>query len=225
VLVNSPNNPSGAVYSAGLLERLGRMLAQAEERHGTSIYLVGDEPYARLVYDGLTYPYLYRFHRRSIVATSFSKDLSLPGERIGYIAVGPDCPDKGELVDALVFCNRVLGFVNAPALMQWVIRGILDASVDIGWYQRKRDYVYDQLTSMGYELVKPQGAFFAFPSSPIPDDVAFVRELLQWNVLVTPGTGFGRPGFVRISYCVEDRVLEGAMEGFREAARAHGLRG
>jgi aspartate aminotransferase len=225
VLVNSPNNPSGAVYSAGLLERLGRMLAQAEERHGTSIYLVGDEPYARLVYDGLTYSYLYRFHRRSIVATSFSKDLSLPGERIGYIAVGPDCPDKGELVDALVFCNRVLGFVNAPALMQWVIRGILDASVDIGWYQRKRDYVYDQLTSMGYELVKPQGAFFAFPSSPIPDDVAFVRELLQWNVLVTPGTGFGRPGFVRISYCVEDRVLEGAMEGFREAARAHGLRG
>ena len=137
----------------------------------------------------------------------------------------PDCPDKGELVDALVFCNRVLGFVNAPALMQWLVRGLLDASVDVAWYQRKRDYVYDQLTSMGYALVKPQGAFYAFPSSPIPEDVEFVQELLQWKVLVTPGTGFGRPGFVRISYCVEDRVLEGAMEGFRQAARAHGLRG
>jgi aspartate aminotransferase len=109
--------------------------------------------------------------------------------------------------------------------MQWVLRTILGASVDIAWYQRRRDYVYAQLTAMGYSLVKPQGAFYAFPTSPVPDDVAFVRELLQWNVLVTPGTGFGRPGYFRISYCVEDRVLEGAMEGFRRAAQAHGLRG
>ena len=223
VLVNSPNNPTGAVYPQALLAKLGEALARAEARHGTAIYLVGDEPYARILYDGLVYPYLYRFHHRSVVATSFSKDLSLPGERIGYAAVGPDCPDKGELVDALVFCNRVLGFVNAPALMQWLIKGLLGASVDIGWYESKRDYVYEELTGMGYDLVKPQGAFFAFPRSPIVDDVAFVQELLRWNVLVTPGTGFGRPGHFRVSYCVEDRVLEGAMEGFREAARAHGL--
>ena len=225
VLINSPNNPSGAVYSSQLLERLGRLLRQAEERHGSRIYLVSDEPYAHLLYDGLDYPHLYRFHPATVAATSFSKDLSLAGERIGYIAVGPGCPEAEELVDALIFCNRTLGFVNAPALMQRAIRAVLDASVDVDWYQRQRDTLCDRLAAIGYTLVKPQGAFFAFPRSPIADDVAFVQELLKWNVLVTPGSGFGRPGHFRVSYSVEERVLEGAMEGFSAAARAHGLKG
>jgi aspartate aminotransferase len=225
VLVNSPNNPSGAVYPAQCLQRLGETLTRAEARHGTRIYLVSDEPYARLIYDGLAYPYLYRFHPNTLAATSFSKDLSLPGERIGYIAMGPGCEEKKELMDALVFCHRVLGFVNAPALMQRAVRGVLDARVDVGPYQGKRDHLCSRLTAMGYSLVKPQGAFYAFPRSPIPDDVAFVQELLTWKVLVTPGTGFGTPGHFRIAYSVEDRVLEGAMEGFSRAARAHGLRG
>ena len=202
VLVNSPNNPSGALYPSELLARLGAVLARAEAEFGTSIYLISDEPYAQLTYDGLLTPPIFHAHARSILATSFSKNLALPGERIGYIAVNPECPDAGPLADALSYCNRVLGFVNAPALMQWLVRDALTASVDVGWYARKRDYLYDELTGMGYSMVKPQGAFYAFPASPNPDDVAFVHELLQWNVLVTPGTGFGSPGHFRISFCL-----------------------
>lgn len=221
VMVNSPNNPSGALYPADLLAQLGGLLAQAEAKFGSTIYLISDEPYAQLTYDGAVTPSIYDAHPRSIVATSFSKNLALPGERIGYIAVNPGCPDVGTLMDALTYCNRVLGFVNAPALMQWLVRDALTASVDMAWYQRKRDFLYNELTGMGYSMVKPQGAFYAFPAAPNPDDVAFVQELLQWNVLVTPGTGFGSPGFFRISFCLEDRVLEGAMHGFREAIAAY----
>ena len=223
VLVNSPNNPSGAVYPPSVLQGLADLLAQAEKRFNKQIYLIGDEPYARLIFDGLNYPYLYRFHRSTLVATSFSKDLSLPGERIGYVAVGPECPYVEEVVDALIFCNRVLGFVNAPALMQQAIKVVLEATVDVGWYQRRRDLVYANLSALGYQLVKPQGAFYAFPRSPKPDDVAFVQELLQWNVLVTPGSGFGCPGYFRISYSVEEQVLQGAMEGFSAAAKVYGI--
>lgn len=221
VLVNSPNNPSGALYPADLLAQLGGLLERAEAQFGSSIYLISDEPYAQLTYDGAVTPPIFNAHTRSILATSFSKNLALPGERIGYIAVNPGCPDAGTLVDALTYCNRVLGFVNAPALMQWLVRDALQASVDMSWYERKRDFLYNELTGMGYSMVKPQGAFYAFPASPNPDDVAFVRELLQWNVLVTPGTGFGSPGYFRISFCLEDRVLEGAMHGFREAIAAY----
>ncbi len=221
VLVNSPNNPSGAMYPAELLAKLGGLLSEAEERFGSSIYLISDEPYAQLTYDGAVTPPIYPAHHRSVVATSFSKNLALPGERIGYIAVNPGCPDAGPLVDALTYCNRVLGFVNAPALMQWLVRDALRANVDMAWYQRKRDFLYNELTGMGYSMVKPQGAFYAFPASPVPDDVAFVQELLKWNVLVTPGTGFGSPGFFRISFCLDDWVLEGAMHGFREAIAAY----
>jgi aspartate aminotransferase len=221
VLVNSPNNPSGAVYSAAVLERLGTLLAETEAKYNNAIYLVSDEPYAQIAYDGLVTPPIFPAHPRSVVATSFSKTLALPGERIGYIAVNPGCHDSSTLVDAFTYCNRVLGFVNAPALMQWMVRDALDVSVDVSWYEKKRDFLYKELTSMGYELVKPEGAFYAFPKSPIPDDVAFVNELLKWKVLVTPGTGFGSPGYFRISFCLEDWVLEGAMEGFREAIKAH----
>ena len=183
--------------------------------------MISDEPYSQLTYDGLVTPPIYTAHPRSLVATSFSKNLALPGERIGYIAINPACPEAEKLMDAFTYCNRVLGFVNAPSLMQWVVKELLDVSVDIGWYERKRDYLYRELTDMGYDLLKPAGAFYAFPKSPIPDDVAFVQELLKWNVLVTPGTGFGSPGFFRISFCLEDRVIEGAMEGFREAIKLH----
>ena len=221
ILVNSPNNPSGAVYSAALLKQLGNLMGETEAKHNSTIYLISDEPYAQLTYDGLVTPPIYNAHPRSIVATSFSKNLALPGERIGYIAANPTCPSVATLVDAFTYCNRVLGFVNAPALMQLLVKDALDESVDVGWYERKRDYLYKELTGIGYELVKPEGAFYAFPASPIPDDVAFVKELLKWNVLVTPGTGFGSPGYFRISFCLEDWVLEGAMEGFREAMKAH----
>jgi len=224
VLLNSPNNPSGAVYTSTTLAELGTLLRKYERKFNRRIYLISDEPYKQLIYDGTIFPIIYNFHEASIVATSFSKDLSLAGERIGYIAVNPELSTKNELLDAFVFCNRVLGFVNAPALMQRAIGGILGASVDLNWYKNQRDYLFDNLTQMGYEIVKPQGAFFAFPKSPIANDVEFVQELLGENILVTPGTGFGTPGYFRVSYSVNAEVLEGAMEGFFRIAKKYDLK-
>ena len=177
VLINTPNNPTGVLYSADLLDEMCDAIREAESEHGREIFLVSDEPYRRLLFDGLEYPHIFRRHERSIVATSHSKDLALPGERIGYIAVHPNYEDKAELMDGLVFCNRTLGFVNAPALMQHIVRALQSATVDIAEYQRKRDFLYDSLTEMGYDLVKPQGAFYMFPESPNPDDVEFVAGI------------------------------------------------
>ena len=221
VLINSPNNPTGVLYSAELLDEMCDAIRDAESEHGREIFLVSDEPYRRLLFDGLEYPHIFHHHERGIVATSHSKDLALPGERIGYIAVHPDYDDKTELMDGLVFCNRTLGFVNAPALMQHIVRALQSATVDIAEYQRKRDFLYGNLTEMGYNLVKPQGAFYMFPASPIPDDVEFVAELQERKVLVVPGRGFGLPGYFRISYCLDDQTVEGALPGFEAAIQAY----
>ena len=221
VLINSPNNPTGVLYSADVLDEICSLIREAEAEHGREIFLVSDEPYRRLLYDGLEYPHIFHHHRRSIVATSHSKDLALPGERIGYIATHPDYDDKSELADGLVFCNRTLGFVNAPALMQHIVRALQSVSVDIAEYQRKRDFLYDKLTQMGYNMVKPQGAFYMFPASPTPDDVEFVAALQEHKVLVVPGRGFGMPGYFRISYCLDDHTLEGALPGFEAAIEAY----
>jgi aspartate aminotransferase len=223
IIINSPNNPSGVVYTANEIKGLSDLLRRKQRELGSEIFIISDEPYRRLIYDGLTYPQIFPHYENTIVVNSHAKDLGLPGERIGYIAVHPAYPDKGELVDGIIFCTRTLGFVNAPALMQHVVRALQGVSVDIADYQRKRDYLYSQLTEMGYSLVKPQGAFYLFPQSPLEDDVAFVEALQEWNVLTVPGKGFGTPGHFRISYCVEDWVLEGAMEGFARAAEKFGL--
>ena len=223
VFINSPNNPTGRVYGPDVLAALGRVLREKEAEYGTAIYLVSDEPYRKILFDGLLYSHIYPYHPHSIAVTSHSKDLALPGERIGHIAVNPQCPNKEELVDALTFCTRTLGFVNAPALMQHLVRALQDVTVDVGDYQRKRDFLYDSLTSLGYKVHKPMGAFYMFPQSPVADDVAFVEKLQRHNVLVVPGAGFGAPGYFRISYCVEDRVLQGALDGFAAVARELGL--
>ena len=223
IIINSPNNPSGAVYPAGLLQGLGELLLAKQAEHGSEIFIISDEPYRRIIYDGLDYPQVFPHYANTIVVNSHAKDLALPGERIGYIAVNPAYADGPELVDGLTFCNRSLGFVNAPALMQHVVRALQGVSVDVADYQRKRDYVYARLTDLGYSVTKPQGAFYFFPKSPVDDDVAFVEVLQEWNVLVVPGRGFGTPGHFRISYCMEDRVLEGAMDGLAKAAQRYGL--
>ncbi len=223
VVINSPNNPSGAVYGEELLRDLGELLTAKGREHGTEIFLISDEPYRRILYDGLAYPQVFPRYDASIAVTSHAKDLALPGERIGHIAVNPGYRGADELVDGLTFCNRILGFVNAPALMQHAIRGIQGASVDVADYQRKRDYLHGRLTELGYSVFKPQGAFYLFPEAPGGDDLAFVDELQTHNVLVVPGRGFGSPGYFRISYCLEDRVLEGSLEGFALAAKAFGL--
>ena len=220
VLVNSPNNPTGVVYPRAVLDRIAEAVRNTELRHGTEIFLVSDEPYRRILYDGLEYPHVFSSYERTIVATSHSKDLGLAGERIGYIAVHPGYAGRGDLVDGLVFCNRTLGFVNAPALMQRLVAGLQTATVDVARYQAKRDFIWGELTGLGYEVVKPQGAFYLFPRSPIDDEVRFTDELRNQGVLVVPGRGFGFPGHFRISYCVDDETLRGSIPGFRKALAA-----
>jgi len=219
VLINSPNNPTGIVYSEEVLHKLGEIIQQKEKQYNTLIYLISDEAYRKILYDGLKYPSPLLHHPQTIVVTSHSKDLALPGERIGYIAVHPDCTGKRELVDGLIYANRILGFVNAPALMQHLVKNLQSVSVSITEYQQKRDFLYQNLAAMGYVMTKPQGAFYMFPRTPTQDDVAFVRELQEHRVLTVPGRGFGTPGYFRIAYCVTDRVLEGSLAGFRQAAQ------
>ena len=223
VLVNSPNNPTVVVYSDETLRGIGNILDKKERELGTEIFLISDDIYRRLVYDEVECPYVFQYHPRTVVTTSFSKDLALPGERIGYVAINPQYDGREQLFNGFVFCNRVLGFVNAPALMQNVVRALQDVWVDIDEYVRKRDLLYDNLIEMGYSMVQPTGAFYMFPKSPIEDDMAFVKELQKYNVLVVPGKGFGAPGYFRISYCVEDRVIEGSLQGFKTAAETFKL--
>ncbi len=223
VLLNSPNNPTGVVYDHDVLQGIGELLGRKQLEYGREVFLICDDIYRRLVYDGVECPHVFQYHSATIVVTSHSKDLAVPGERIGYIAVNPQYDAREELVNGLIFCNRILGFVNAPALMQHVVQTLQDVSVDVGQYEKKRDLLYSNLVEVGYSIVKPRGAFYIFPRSPIEDDVAFVRELQKHNVLVVPGKGFGAPGYFRISYCVEDWVIEGSLPGFRAVAKEFGL--
>ena len=223
VLINSPNNPSGAVYGEDFLHQLGELLKNKAKEYGKQILLINDEAYSNLIYDGRTFPHVWSHYQQGIVVTSHSKDLALPGERIGYVAVHPRLNHRKELVDGFIHCNRILGFVNAPALMQQVVRHLQAVSVSIPEYQRKRDFLYSHLTDMGYSIIKPQGAFYMFPKSPLEDDVAFVRELHERRVLTVPGRGFGSPGYFRISYCTDDRTLEGCLPVFQEVAQKFNL--
>jgi aspartate aminotransferase len=221
ILINSPNNPTGAVYDQASLEKLGELLKKKSQELGKTLYLITDEAYRRIVFDQIQLPIAFRHYPHTIRVTSHSKDLSLPGERIGYIAVNPLCEEVDELISAIVFANRTLGFVNAPALMQRLVAPLQKNSVNVREYEEKRDFFYNSLTSFGYEVVKPQGAFYFFPKAPIEDDVAFVRELQSKRILTVPGRGFGKPGYFRIAYAVDKRVIEAALPGFKEVAEKH----
>ncbi len=214
VVICSPNNPTGRLYDEASLKALADMLA----RKAPDALLVSDEPYRRIIFDGHRVPNLLDVTTQSVIISSHSKDIGLAGERLGFVLVHPEARDRQALLDAMVFSNRTLGFVNAPALMQRVIATTQHATVDVADYQRKRDLLHGPLVEAGYACPKPEGAFYLFPRAPIDDDVAFVRKLIEHGVLVVPGSGFGWPGHFRISYCVEDRVLEGALAGFRAAA-------
>lgn len=223
IIINSPNNPTGVVYSLKSLEGLAGLLRKKEKELGTVVYVVSDEPYKKLVYDGIYPPNVFKLIDNSIAVTSHSKDISIPGERIGYIAVNPIAADLQDLMNGLTFCNRIIGFVNAPALMQRVVARLQKVCVNVNDYQEKRDLFYNSLTEMGYQMVKPQGAFYLFPKSPIEDDVAFVREAQKKNILIVPGSGFGTPGYFRIAYCVEKKAIENSLPGFRELAKEYGI--
>jgi aspartate aminotransferase len=221
LIINSPNNPSGRVYDHSSLSSLGKILLGVKEKYRRTVYLLSDEPYSKLVYDAIRVPSVFQAYPDSLIITSYSKDLSLPGERIGFVAVNPAMENWREIADGLTFCNRILGFVNAPALMQRILPQLQGVAVDIREYQRKRDRLSAVLLDAGYSFIKPEGAFYLFPKSPIPDDVLFVRALLEEKILAVPGTGFGTPGFFRLAYCVEDRVIEGSAEGFRRAIKKY----
>jgi aspartate aminotransferase len=223
IIINSPNNPTGAVYSAETLTELGRMLERKQDELGSTIYTISDEPYARLAFDGNSVPQVFKYIRNAILVTSHSKDLALPGERIGYLAANPAMVDVDLFMNGAVFCNRILGFVNAPAMMQRLVARLQSESVDVIEYQKKRDILYRKLTGLGFELVKPGGGFYLFPRSPIEDDVEFVRLAQKHNILLVPGSGFGAPGFFRIAYCIDMEIIERSLPAWDKLARQMGL--
>lgn len=218
ILICSPNNPTGVIYPAESLRQLGDVLKKIHQRNGHLIYVISDEPYARISFDGKHVPNIFPLVESSIIVTSHSKDLALPGERIGYLAANPRMDTVMQFMEGAIFSNRVLGFVNAPALMQRLVAKLQDESVNIAEYQEKRDLLVNELTAMGFSMVKPDGAFYLFPKSPIADDVEFVKQAQKEHILLVPGAGFGAPGFFRIAYCVDKAMIERSLPAWKRLA-------
>jgi len=217
ILINSPNNPTGQIYSQESLNALGKLLDAAGNRLGTTIYLIADEPYRKIAFDNHEVGSAFLATRNSIVLSSYSKELSLPGERIGYLAVHPEIEDKAVLLAALTLATRILGFVNAPALMQRTVARLQDVSIDNSIYTHRRELFCRILTEAGYEFMPPKGAFYIFPKSPIADDVAFCAILQEHKILAVPGCGFGAPGYFRLAFCISDDIIRRSAESFQKA--------
>jgi len=215
IILNSPNNPTGAVYSAGFVRDLEALISGLDH----PVTVIADDTYKSLAFDGLTLPEIPSLLRRTVVAYSWSKALAIPGERIGYLALSPLLPELEALRNACTFANRTLGFINAPAVWQQVMLEVGDLKIDPSPYQEKRDLLWRGLTRMGYQVTKPQGAFYMFPKAPIADDLAFVRSLMNDGILVVPGTGFGRSGYIRLSLTIPLASMERALPGFERALR------
>jgi aspartate aminotransferase len=223
LIVDSPNNPTGCIYDAATLKAIGDLLARRNAGRERPIFLVSDEPYRALAYDGAVVPPILPVSPFAVVIGSFSKSLSLAGERVGYLVASPAMPDVQVLMDALTMTNRTLGFVNAPVIGQRLAEALIDASVDVGVYDRRRKAMAAALTSAGIEFYLPKGAFYFFPKAPGGDDQAFVNLLLEENILAVPGRGFGMPGYFRLAFCVDEKVIERSAPGFaRAAAKAAG---
>ena len=223
IIINTPNNPTGVIYQAESLKKLGDLLQKKERELERQIFVISDEPYAHIAYDGRPVPNIFSYVDNAIIVTSHSKDLALPGERIGYLAANPRMTHVDLFMEGAVFCNRTLGFVNAPAMMQRLVAKLQRSSVDVGAYQKKRDVFYDNLTALGFRMVKPDGAFYLFPQSPLEDDVEFVKTAQKHNILLVPGAGFGAPGFFRIAYCVEQEMIERSIPAWRALAAELGV--
>lgn len=215
IIINSPNNPSGQIYPEENLYGLGRLLKSRSEALGRTIYLLSDEPYRKIVFDGHKVPSIFKAYAQSIIATSYSKDLSIPGERIGFAAVNPAAEYRQDIMAGMILATRILGFINAPALMQRVVSNLQGISVDIDAYLRKRDLLCQGLADAGYEFLKSPGTFYLFPKSPIEDDAAFVTALQKEMILTVPGQGFLYPGYFRIAFCVDDDTIINSMPGFK----------
>jgi aspartate aminotransferase len=215
IIVNSPNNPTGAVYHEEELRELAALLARKREE-GQRIFLISDEAYRKIVYDGLVLPDSFNLYPDTISVFSHSKDLGLAGERIGYVAVSPRIENDRPLIDAMIFANRILGFINAPALMQRVVGKFQRNSVDVSDYQKRRNAIHRILVDAGFDVNLPEGTFYIFPKSPIEDDIAFIRTMLQHRIMAVPGAGFGRKGYFRIAYCTDMEVIERSRDAFLE---------
>jgi len=218
VIINNPNNPTGVIYSEEKVAAIAQIIERKENEYGISIFIISDEPYAEIVYDQANVPSILANFKNGILVNSFSKSLGLAGERIGYIAVSSKIENVELLINALSFSNRTLGFVNAPALFQKVVGDALEAKVDVQEYKKRRDFLYDNLTRIGFECVKPQGAFYLFPKAMMADDIQFIKRAINYNLLLVPGSGFGCPGYFRISYCVKFDMIERSILAFEKLA-------
>lgn len=223
VIVNNPNNPSGKVYPASTLQKLAELLEKAEKRVGHPIYVIADEPYRELVYDGDEVPYIPSIIKNSIYMYSFSKTLSLPGERIGYMALSKRMDYYEEMIGAMVVANRCLGYINAPSLFQLVVSRCLDVDVDLEFYDKNRKLLYSKLTELGFEVVKPQGAFYLLVKSPYENEEEFVKAAKKNHIILVSTKTFGCPGYVRIAYCVDYKMIERSLPAFEQLAKDCGL--
>ncbi len=218
VLVNSPNNPTGVIYSAETYRNMASILEEKQREFGTQIYLVTDEPYRELVYGDIEVPFVPKFYKNTIVGYSFSKSLSLPGERIGYLIIPSEVDDFDEVYAAMSVANRILGYVNAPSMFQLVVERCLHETTDISYYERNRNTLYEGLTKLGFSCVKPDGAFYLFMKSPMEDEKAFCEIAKKYHILIVPGSGFGCPGYVRIAYCVAYETILNSLPAFEKLA-------
>lgn len=216
IIINNPNNPTGVIYKEETLKKIDDIITEKENALGISIYTISDEPYNKIVYDNVKVPNILSIFKNAIIVNSFSKSLGLAGERIGYIAASSNIEDVDTLINALTFCNRTLGFVNAPGLFQKVVADALETKVDVSGYEKRRNFLYDNLTRIGFQCVKPEGAFYLFPKALIDDDVEFVNRAMKYNLLLVPGSGFGCPGYFRMSYCVKFDMIERSIPAFEK---------
>jgi aspartate aminotransferase len=224
LIINNPNNPTGVIYSEKVIKDLAMLLNNKQEEFNTSIYLISDEPYREIVYDDIEVPCILKYYNNTFIGYSYSKSLSLPGERIGYVVANSSMADFTNMMASLNIATRILGFVNAPSLFQRVIAKSLDAEVDVNIYKKNRDLLYNHLISLGFTCVKPQGAFYLFPKSPIADDKKFCEDAKQFNLLLVPGSSFGCPGHVRLAYCTSYEKIKKSLPAFDKLASLYNLK-
>ena len=223
VIINNPNNPTGVVYPEAVIKELAKIMEDKQKEFGTEIYLISDEPYRELAYDGVEVPYLTKYYDNTVVGYSFSKSLSLPGERIGYLVIPTEMPDYKNVFAAASIANRILGFVNAPSLIQRAVAKVINEQTDIAYYNRNRELLYGSLKEYGFECIKPEGAFYLFVKSPVADEKEFCNKAKAYNILMVPGSSFACPGYVRIAYCVAYETIERSLPSFKKLAEEFGL--
>ena len=221
VIVNNPNNPTGVVYSEETIKKLAAIMEAKQKEFGTDIVLISDEPYRELAYDGVEVPYLTKYYDNTVVGYSYSKSLSLPGERIGYLVIPDELKDSEEILSAANVATRILGFVNAPTLQQKVVEKCLNEKTDLSFYDRNREDLYNGLKECGFECIKPQGAFYLFVKSPVPNEKEFCEAAKKYNILIVPGSSFACPGYVRLAYCVSHETIVNSLPKFKELAKEY----